>query len=228
MRRTGISALALPATALVSCLGLVAACAIGSPSAPPSIGQASPTPAAVTPSPTSAVTAAAATTATAGASATATASATSTASDTATPPTDAVASPPDGILAEAANSVTGNHGSYCWTSASGTACADFADFGQMPDLAELDPSAAGTPLTFSTDPSIEFISWTASYGAPDGELMPLANGGSDYDPDGAATPPAGMTSASFAGPPSGTWIVTVGIHLVNGDDASYGWRVTVP
>lgn len=98
----------------------------------------------------------------------------------------------------------------------------------MPELAELDPSAAGATLTFSTDPSIEFISWNTSYGTPDGELMPLANGGSDYDPDGDATPPAGMTSGSFAGPPSGTWIVTVGIHLVNGDGASYGWQVSVP
>jgi len=139
-----------------------------------------------------------------------------------------LASPPDGILADAANSVTGNDGSYCWTSASGTACVDFADFGHVPELAELDPSAAGAALTFSTDPSIEFISWKASYGTPDGDLMPLANGGSDYDPDGNATPPAGMTKGWFAGPPTGTWILTIGIHLVDGDDASYGWRMTVP
>jgi hypothetical protein len=218
MRRTGKSALALPATALVCCLWLVVACAQGSPSVAPPIGQASPTPAVATPSPTSAATAAAG----------ATASATAAPTLAAAPPTGALAPPPDGKLAEAANSVTGNHGSYCWTSATGTACVDFADFRHMPELAELDPTGAGAALTFTTDPSIEFISWKASYGTPDGELLPLANGGSDYDPDTDATPPAGMTSASFAGPPSGTWILTIGIHLVNGDDASYGWRVKAP
>jgi len=37
-----------------------------------------------------------------------------------------------------------------------------------------------------------------------------------------------MASASFAAPTSGTWIVTVSIHLANGDEASYGWRMNVP
>ena len=237
MRRTGASAVALPATALISCLWLAVACAVGSP-ASPSVGQTSPTPETVAttgPTPAQTVTSTAFATPTAVATPTPAQIVTTPtpplASASATPgasPTEALVSPPDGMLGESAPGVSGNHGTYCWTSDSGTSCVDFVDFGTMPDLAELDPSAAGAALTFTTNPSIEFISWQASYAKPGGEFKSLASGGTDYDPDGTATPPPGLTSASFAGPASGTWIVTVSIYLVNGDDASYGWRMNVP
>jgi len=232
MGRSGTTALAWPATALVCCIWVVIACAVGSPSAPPSAVAASPTTAVTlelpTASPSHAATATAAPTpAPTGTPAPATPPASVTPSAEATPARD-LASPPDGVVAESGTTVTGNPGTYCWTSSKGTACVDFVDFGHMRDLAEMDVSAAGAMLTFTTNPSIEFISWQASYGTPDGELQPLASGGSDYDPDSTATPPPGVASASFAAPGSGTWILAVMIHLANGDDASYGWKLVVP
>ena len=227
MRRTGTTALALPATVLVSCLWVVVACALGSPSAPPLIGQASPTPAVATPSPTSAPTAAAGatasatpTTSAATAAAGATASATPTTSATATAPN--TATPPTGNLAAGALNVGGHLGSYCWADA----CSDEFELRPKSSLPTIH-LPAGTPLEFTLADGSGFAQWDASYStAKMSDLVPLDSGGSAYDPDSSATPPPDLLNATFAAPPKGDWVLVVSIHFKDGS-AVYSWHVNV-
>ena len=142
MRRTGTSALALPATALVASMWLALACAVGSPSAPPSIGQASPT--AVIP--------------TAGLPTASIAPPTAKPS-TATPsvsPTVQTAEPPAGDLTVGALKACGHLGSYCWDGV----CSDefeLAPKSSLPTLHVL-PSAQ---LEFTLADGSGFVQWDA-------------------------------------------------------------------
>ena len=82
---------------------------------------------------------------------------------------------------------------------------------------------------------VGFVQWTASYSeAQMADLVPLGSGGSPYDPDSTVSPPPDLYQATFAAPPSGDWVIVIGLHFANrslpvqGGDASYAWHVVVP
>ncbi|HEY5488373.1 MAG TPA: hypothetical protein VIK00_00915 [Candidatus Limnocylindrales bacterium] len=215
MRRTGTSALALPATAIVASMWLALACAVGSPSAPPSIGQASPT--AVIP--------------TAGLPTASIAPPTAKPS-TATPsvsPTVQTAEPPAGDLTVGALKASGHLGSYCWVGV----CSDefeLAPKSSLPTLHVL-PSAQ---LEFTLADGSGFVQWDASYSsAKMADLVSIDGGGSAYDPDSTATPPPDLVTAAFAAPPRGDWTLVVTLHFVDaaasvtGGSAVYSWHLIV-
>ena len=121
-------------------------------------------------------------------------------------------------------------GSYCWTVAGTSACADmpaFTDSG--PDLPVVTLSSAGAQLQFSLANGFPFASWTASYVDDNGNVVALGGGGSSFDPDAAHPSIPLVTTASFAPPaPHDQSIVQVFVRFADGGDASYGWNVTVP
>ena len=75
-------------------------------------------------------------------------------------------------------------GSYCWTVAGTSACADmpaFTDSG--PDLPVVTLPSTATQLQFSLTDSYPFASWSASYVDDNGNVVALGGGGSSFDPD---------------------------------------------
>ena len=221
MSRTGPSALALPATAVVAMLWLVVACASNGIGAPTNSPTSSPEPPATT---TPSVTPSAAPTATATASATATNTPVDTAS---ADPND---SPPAGLLTAGGEPVPGLAGTYCWNSGGMDICADFPAFtDRQPDLPQLTATSTKSKLSFALAGNYPFVSWAASYIEDNGTVVPLGGERSSFDPD-ANTPSAKpLTAVEFPYPPAGSHsIVTVVVRFANGGDASYGWNVTVP
>ena len=200
MRRTGTSALALPATALVGCLWLAVACAIGAPPSPTASSAVnSPAPPAWTPTstappapddtppPSSGPTTVAAATA---------------AVATATPPGNS--SVPGGQLSAGAGSgVAGWQGSYCWQKS----CLDMAGppaQGALPAV----QAGVGSELRFAVDsgPGV-FYDWHVDYAAANGQPKPLASG-DPFDPDANQTDPPMKEYVTFTAPPAGDWTLT--------------------
>ena len=228
MKRTGVSALALPATALVGSLWLVVACALGSPVSPQpieSVGQTprlaplvskEPIPTPTVPSPTLAATA----------EPTLHPSPPTTPEQPSPTPTAAVERSPDepvgSLTAGQSDGVTGWEGSYCWQDV----CADLPGLPDTSDLPLL-VAVATDQLTFAIDPVAGvFYDWHVDYSAGGGKPKPLASG-DPFDPDSDATDPPMRQYVSFDAPPAGDWTVTVSIRFVEGGDAMYAWHVVV-
>jgi len=132
--------------------------------------------------------------------------------------------PPDAHLSDGTVTVAGELRTYCWIDT----CADAFELPPMTDLPLQTLADASTELDFSLAGAQEFISWHASYGAASmADLMPLDEGGEDYDPDMAATVPPLLSRATLPAPPSGDWILYVVVRAVEGE-AHYAWHVTVP
>jgi hypothetical protein len=209
MRRTGPSALALPATAIVASLWLVVACAVGSSRSPSPAASLATLP----PAPSTLVTRAPA--------------ATPTASEPmATTPPLPEAQPPGGQLSSGGDAVDGELGSFCWNPPSGGGgCIHSATWPPVQAPAIAVP-ARETQLEFALADGTAFASWAAHYYATDG-IKTLGGAGASFDPD--ANPSfAPLTDVNFAAPPGGTWIVDVSVRFGEGGDAVYAWNVTVP
>jgi hypothetical protein len=132
----------------------------------------------------------------------------------------AIVGPPAGLLAFGDSSVAGIPGSFCWQ---GT-CADVANMPAKTSLPLVD--APGATLHFSVA-SGTFTGWTASYGADGSSIQKLDSGGSVEDPDAnPSANPSPLTSAQFATPPAGDWIVQIFVRFADGD-ATYLWHVRV-
>jgi len=213
MKRTGLAALAMPSSALMAAVWLAIACSSssGSPaptfsststqhSSAPTFGLASPPPGATAP-------------------------AASGPGGTVDPN-----APPSGSLAAGGAAVQGMTGSYCWTVAGTSACADmpaFTDSG--PDLPVVTLTSATSQLQFSLASGYPFASWTASYVDDNGNVVALGGAGSSFDPDAGQSSIAPSTSATFGPPPAHDQsIVQVFVRFADGGDSSYGWNVTVP
>jgi hypothetical protein len=126
------------------------------------------------------------------------------------------------MLAIEDSRVEGWLGTYCWEAS----CVDVLR-PPPPETMPLLEVAAGRQLSFELGAEAKFVSWNAVYGrGPATNLMPLASGGSDYDPDTSATPPTLLSRAAFAAPPPGDWMVLMQVFFVGGD-AQYGWHVVV-
>jgi hypothetical protein len=213
MKRTGLAALAIPTSVLMATLWLAIACS-SSPGTSTGPAQHSGAPG-QSPSPVIDVTGAPSTT------------------TVGTPvPMESKDpnAPPVATLSGGGAAVQGMTGSYCWTVAGTSACADlpaFTDSG--PDLPVVTLSSADTQLQFSLADGYAFASWTASYVDDNGNVVALGGGGSSFDPDAVRSSAAPVTSASF-GPPTAhdQSIVQVFVRFTDGGDASYGWNVAVP
>jgi len=138
--------------------------------------------------------------------------------------------PPSASLSAGGAAVQGMTGSYCWTVAGTSACADmpaFTDSG--PDLPVVTLPSTTAQLQFSLADSYPFASWSASYLDDNGNVVALGGGGSSFDPDAARPSIPANTSATFGPPPPRDQsIVQVFVRFADGGDASYGWNVTVP
>jgi hypothetical protein len=87
--------------------------------------------------------------------------------------------------------------------------------------------AEGGGLLFDLRGAASLLRWSAGYRADDAEeLTPLAEGGTEYDPDTTASPPPALTAADFDAPPSGDWVLIVQAFFEEGD-AQYLWHVVV-
>ena len=195
----------LPAIARIPLVVLLlCACSVG-PAALPTASQAPTASAAPTPA----------------SEPTATVGATSIPTVAATRPTATESPLPQGVLSGLDETAEGWLGSYCWE---GT-CADAPETPPMVDL----PYVSGDrDLVFSLSDGLMFVRWRASYTSPhQTESVTLGQGGEAPDPDASpgVDPPA-LTSATFASPPGGDWIVMVQVFLENGD-LSYAWYVDV-
>lgn len=213
MKRTGLAALAVPTSVIVATLWLAIACtgaSTGIPSVPayPSV-PAQPSGVIATVPVTSAAI---------------------------VPPgaTEAASqdpnAPPAGSLWAGGAAVQGLGGSYCWTTAGTSACADLPSFTDSgPDLPVVTLPTATTQLQFSLANGFPFASWTASYVDDNGDIVALGGGGASFDPDAAHQSIESTTTATFAPPPPHDQsIVQVFVRFTDGGDASYGWNVTVP
>ncbi len=136
------------------------------------------------------------------------------------PATDTL--PPRGILRAESGPIEGWLGSYCWQ---GT-CADVAVVPPKDQLPEF--TTEGEDLEFSLSHNATFVRWQATYGGSvDGERMTLGQGGEGFDPDARPSPALELlSSATFASPPAGDWVVFVQVFF-DGGDLSYAWHVVV-
>jgi hypothetical protein len=231
MKRSGTSAIALPATALVASIWLVVACAVGSPTSPApleSVNQpATLVPVTSKPTPSQEPTPTPTPTTTSRLHPSPPPALEPTPSPTQTSiPTPTVKrngdEPTGSLLVGNANPVIGWEGSYCWQDV----CADV---GNPPDKDTL-PSVSATAsdqLTFAIDPVAGvFYDWHVDYTSGHGQPRPLASG-DPFDPDAKETDPPMRDYVTFDAPPAGDWTLTVSIHFVEGGDAIYAWHVTV-
>lgn len=214
MKRTGLAALALPTSVLMATLWLAIACSLSS-SGSPLPGQSSIS----------------------GQHSLATALATAAIAPDGTPVgtigtggSQDPNAPPGASLSAGGAAVQGMTGSYCWTVAGTSACADMPAFSDSgPDLPVVTLTSASSPLQFSMANGYPFASWTASYLDDNGNVVALGGGGSSFDPDAAHPSIPSVTTASFGAPtPHDQSIVQVFVRFADGGDASYGWNVTVP
>jgi len=139
--------------------------------------------------------------------------------------------PPAGLLSAGGAPVQGAYGSYCWTVAGSSTCADMPPLTDSgPDLPLVSLATASTQLQFSLTDDQPFASWAASYVDDNGNYVPLGGAGSSLDPDAVNASPANTaTHATFKAPPANDqWVVQVIVHFADGGDASYGWNVDVP
>jgi len=148
--------------------------------------------------------------------------ATAAAAPTATPTAD---QPPAGLLAAGGEPITGHLGTFCWAGL----CADEFKLPDASSLPLLELGGGADVLSLSLARDAGFTGWSASYtSAGMADLLPLASGGADYDPDSTASTPPDLTEATFAPPPPGDWTLVVSLRFSTGDDASYAWHVSVP
>lgn len=141
---------------------------------------------------------------------------------------DAQAAPPLGVIRLAGGSVvTGSQGSWCFDQG----CLDGGPIrlDSLPSLALPGPAAE---LEFELPATHPFTYWEAAYstGTEDAELMTLASGGVEYDPDlSTHTPGPDLSTFTFAGPPSGEWRLDVDLQFGdNRGSTVYHWRAVVP
>jgi hypothetical protein len=121
-------------------------------------------------------------------------------------------------------------GSYCWHGSGPAICADYPAFTEREsELPQITQTTATDHMVFLLDGGYPFASWSASYIDSSGARVPLASGGGSFDPDAANQSITPTVSAAFPPPPdSGAWIVQVQVRFIEGGDAAYGWKVTVP
>src|SRR3954447_4544361 len=122
----------------------------------------------------------------------------------------ASAQPPDGRLSVAGTVVTGHLGTFCWQ----RACSDEFELPPTASLPLVTVSATDGQLSFDLAPEVAFTKWTASYSSRTmADVIPIAGGGSLYDPDSSATPPPPVGSVEFSAPPAGEWVLVVTVHF---------------
>ena len=225
MKRTGLSALAPATTALMATVWLAIGCGLaatyGSSPAPlvTALGSAAstfaPSAGTITPAPPTA--------------APSVRPSTPISQPASTEPTRSDR-PPDGVLSNSERVVTGHLGTFCWQAA----CSDEFELPAKPSLPLMAVATADGQLSFELVPDVAFTRWSASYSTGTmADLVPIATGGSLYDPDSTATAPPPVGSVEFSSPPVGDWALVVSVHfadasgVASGGDASYVWHVAV-
>jgi hypothetical protein len=153
---------------------------------------------------------------------TATPGATATASPT---PTEAEptpeAPPPASLVLADGTEHDGEIGSSCYRGA----CAD-GPWLPAPALQRVELGDADDQLLIRLASGFEFVRWTARYAAAGDTqadvIYPLDDGGAE---DGSDL----FSEVSFDAPPSGEWVLSVGLVFSDEDgDAAYYWYLVVP
>jgi hypothetical protein len=125
--------------------------------------------------------------------------------------------------------IEAKHGSWCY----GDSCADVVA-GPIDLLPLLSLDGPDAQLELSLPPPYRFVYWRVRYRDAADDYLGTPEGGTRY-PDPDYPVPSGLPviveleSASFAGPPSGSWILVVQLsHAPELGDATYYWHAAVP